>query len=118
MMASRGATGPVLGDTVILRITIDGHDLWREEIQARRFLAHVPEHPDLTPYASVLEVLLLVCRLRGAHEGQARTALERVHLTDRAHASVNGRQDSGGVRSLQRRGLGLRVWCSSTNPSS
>ncbi|MDH5745222.1 MAG: ATP-binding cassette domain-containing protein, partial [Candidatus Aminicenantes bacterium] len=29
-------------------ITIDGHDLWREEVKARKGLAYLPEHPDLT----------------------------------------------------------------------
>src|SRR3569832_2415171 len=45
-------------------VRIDGHDLWDDEVAARAALAYVPEHPDLTPYATVGEVLGLVCRLR------------------------------------------------------
>lgn len=87
------------------RITIAGHDLWRDEVAARRLLAYVPEHPDLTPYASLLEVLLLVCRLRGEPLAHARGALERVGLADRAHASV--RELSAGQR---RRALIAAAW--------
>ena len=47
------------------RVLVDGFDLWTDEVAARRRLAYVPEHPDVTPYASVDEVLGLVCRLRG-----------------------------------------------------
>lgn len=45
-------------------VLVDGHDLWSEEVLARRDLAYVPEQPDVTPYASVESVLRLVCRLR------------------------------------------------------
>lgn len=47
-------------------ITISGHDLWRNEVAARRDLVYVPEHPDLTPYATVKEILTLVSGLRSA----------------------------------------------------
>ncbi len=70
------------------RIRVDGRDLWREEVAARRRLAFVPEHPDLTPYASVGEVLTLVARLRSAGDAAAREALEWVGLTALAHRSV------------------------------
>lgn len=55
------------------RIRYGGHDLWRDEVAARARLAYVPEQPDLTPYATVGEVVRLVCRLRGrpAEEGAA-----------------------------------------------
>ncbi len=60
------------------RIEIDGHDLWSDEVAARRGLAYVPEQPDLTPYATVREILALVCRLRGEPRERGREALARV----------------------------------------
>jgi len=47
------------------KVYINGHDLWEEEIEARRGLAYLPEYPDLTPYATIHEICNLVCRLRG-----------------------------------------------------
>jgi ABC-2 type transport system ATP-binding protein len=70
------------------RIEIDGHDLWTDEVAARRGLAYVPEQPDLTPYATVREVLDLVCRLRGEPRERGREALERVGLGKLSHRSV------------------------------
>ena len=61
-------------------VRIDDHDLWQEEILSRAELAYVPEHPDLTPYATVAEVLRLVCSLRGEAAGRARDALKRTGL--------------------------------------
>ena len=43
---------------------IEGLDLWKEEVAARRHLAYVPEHPEITPYATLNDVVDLVCRLR------------------------------------------------------
>jgi len=77
-------------------ITIDGHDLWREEVEARRLLAYLPEQPELTPYATIREILQLVCRLRGVTEDEGARALERVGLADDAARSV--RQLSQGQR--------------------
>jgi ABC-2 type transport system ATP-binding protein len=87
------------------RVTIGGHDLWADEVAARRLLAYVPEHPDITPYASVLEVLRLVCRLRGEPVTRADAVLERAGLAERAHASV--RELSAGQR---RRALIAAAW--------
>jgi ABC-2 type transport system ATP-binding protein len=70
------------------RIEIDGHDLWRDEVAARRGLAYVSEQPDLTPYATVREILLLVCRLRGEPRQRVDEALDLVGLTGLAHRSV------------------------------
>ena len=70
------------------RVEIDGHDLWIDEVAARRGLAYVPEQPDLTPYATVREILDLVCRLRGEPARARREALERVGLGKLAHRSV------------------------------
>ena len=62
------------------RVEIDGRDLWRDEAAARTGLAYVPEQPDLTPYATVGEILALVCRLRGEPRERGREALVRVGL--------------------------------------
>jgi ABC-type multidrug transport system ATPase subunit len=79
------------------RVEIDGHDLWAAgaagsaesaEVAARRSLAYVPEQPDLTPYATVREILGLVCRLRGEPRAAAAEALSRVGLAELAHRSV------------------------------
>jgi len=69
-------------------VCVDGHDLWREEVAARAALAYVPEHPDLTPYATVREVLGLVCRLRGRPVDDGALALEAVGLRDLGDRSV------------------------------
>src|SRR5690349_10069969 len=34
-------------------VRILGAELWRDEVMARRHLAYVPEHPELTPYATI-----------------------------------------------------------------
>ena len=70
------------------RVEVDGHDLWQDEAAARRGLAYVPEQPDLTPYATVREILDLVCRLRSEPRERGREALERVGLGGLAHRSV------------------------------
>ncbi len=87
------------------RVVIEGHDLWREEAAARRHLAYVPEHPDLTPYASLAEVMRLVCRLRGTAVSRALSALTEAGLHERAQASV--RELSAGQR---RRALLAAAW--------
>jgi ABC-type multidrug transport system ATPase subunit len=86
-------------------VAIRGLDLWRDEEAARRPLAYVPEHPDLSPYASLLEVLRLVCRLRGEPMERAPSALAEVGLAERAQASV--RELSAGQR---RRALLAAAW--------
>lgn len=69
-------------------ITVDGHDMWRDEIAARAALAYVPEHPDLTPYATVSDVLRLVCRLRGRPIIDGENALATVGLDGLGDRSV------------------------------
>jgi len=86
-------------------VAIHGLDLWRDEEEARRPLAYVPEHPDLSPYASLLEVLRLVCRLRGEPIERAVSALAEAGLAERAQASV--RELSAGQR---RRALLAAAW--------
>jgi len=69
-------------------ITIDSRDLWRDEVETRRQLAYVPEAPDLTPYATVLDVLQLVASLRGAEIAAVVDALDRVGLFDLSSRTV------------------------------
>jgi ABC-2 type transport system ATP-binding protein len=69
-------------------VTINGADLWQQEAEARRSLAFVPENPELTPYASVVDVLQLVATLRGAPETAVVEALDRVDLFDAAVRTV------------------------------
>ena len=61
-------------------VAIDGHDLWRDEVEARRLLAYVPEAPELTPYTTVIDVLQLVAALRQAPLAAVVEALDRVGL--------------------------------------
>ena len=70
------------------RITIDGHDLWQDEVKARRTLSYVPEQPDLTPYATIREILNLVCRLRNESSEKGMDALEFFGLRDLASRTV------------------------------
>jgi len=70
------------------RVFVEGHDLWSDEAAARAGLAYVPEQPDLTPYATIHEVLLLVCRLRGVEAREAARALERAGLAGHGGHSV------------------------------
>jgi ABC-2 type transport system ATP-binding protein len=69
-------------------IAIDTHDLWQDEIKARQSLAYVPEQPDLTPYATIREILNLVCRLRNEALQQGMDALEFFGLQDLASRTV------------------------------
>lgn len=69
-------------------VAVDGHDLWRDEVAARAALAYVPEHPDLTPYATVAEILGLVCRLRGRPMSEGENALTTVGLSGLGSRSV------------------------------
>jgi len=62
------------------RVRVDGQDLWGDEAAARRLLAYVPEQPDLTPYATLGEVLRLVCVLRGEPVQAGTEALARAGL--------------------------------------
>lgn len=77
-------------------ISIAGHDLWAEEVAARTALAYVPEHPDLTPYASLEDVLRLVAHLRRQPAAAASAALARAGLEGLGRRSI--RQLSQGQR--------------------
>jgi ABC-type multidrug transport system ATPase subunit len=69
-------------------IDVDGHNLWKEEVPARKGLAYLPEHPDLTPYASLKEILDLVCRLRGRSIEEGKKALAFFGLGQLSHRTV------------------------------
>jgi ABC-type multidrug transport system ATPase subunit len=69
-------------------VRVAGHDLWSEEVAARRHIAYLPEHPDLTPYASVEDILRMVAGLRGEPSAGVAEALEWVGLADVAQRTV------------------------------
>lgn len=87
------------------RVEVDGLDLDRVEVEARRRLAYVPEHPDVSPYASLRELLVLVCRLRGEPLPRVEEVLEEAGLVG---------LDRRGIRELshgqRRRALLAAAW--------
>ncbi len=78
------------------RILVDRFDLWEREVEARRRLAYLPEFPDITPYATLDDVLRLVCRLRGEPRRAGAEALDRFGLAAESGRSV--RELSSGQR--------------------
>ena len=78
------------------QILIDGIDLWKKEAEARRSLAYLPEFAGITPYATLRDVLRLVCRLRKEPKESADRALEVFGLAHEAGRSV--RELSSGQR--------------------
>jgi len=78
------------------RILVDRFDLWEREVEARRRLAYLPEFPDITPYATLDDVLRLVCRLRGEPRRAGVEALDRFGLAAESGRSV--RELSSGQR--------------------
>ncbi len=82
-----------------------GHDLWEEEVKARRDLAYLPEQPEITPYASVRELLRLVASLRGEAAVVVEEVLAEAGLAGLGERSV--RQLSKGQR---RRALLAAAW--------
>ena len=87
------------------RVIVEEIDLWREEVEARRRLAYVPDHPELTPYATLREILTFVCRLRREAPSRVQETLERVGLEAMGHRSV--RELSQGQR---RRAVLAAAW--------
>jgi ABC-type multidrug transport system ATPase subunit len=88
--------------------SIGGHDLWTEEVAARRSIAYVSEQPDLTPYATIMDILRLVCRLRGQRMEVAAEVLERAGLAALGNRSI--RELSMGQR---RRAVLAAAWIGS-----
>lgn len=77
-------------------VLVCGHDLWRDEVASRRALAYLPEQPDLTPYATVEEILKLVFGLRGASGLSLQEAVRTLGLEGLERRTV--RQLSKGQR--------------------
>ncbi len=67
---------------------LEGRNLWVDEIEARRNLAYVPEQPDLTPYATIGDIIRLVCRLRAVPLEKGTAVLDRVGLSRMTQRSV------------------------------
>ncbi|MDF1506105.1 ATP-binding cassette domain-containing protein [Roseisolibacter sp. H3M3-2] len=65
-----------------------GRDAACDKAAARRALAYVPEHPELSPYATVGEVARLVARLRGAGDAAADAPLDAAGLGELAARTV------------------------------
>jgi ABC-2 type transport system ATP-binding protein len=86
-------------------VEIQGFDLWKNEVAARQQLAYVSEHPDLTPYATIRDVIYLVCRLRSQALEAGDNALARVGLKEAADRSI--RELSMGQR---RRAVMAAAW--------
>jgi len=78
------------------RILVDSLNLWREEAKARHRLAYLPEFADITPYASLRDVVGLVCRLRRQPVKEGDRALEMFGLGGEAGSSI--RELSSGQR--------------------
>lgn len=87
------------------RVLVNGSDLWRSEVAARSDLAFVPQEPDVTPFATVREVLRLVCRLRSQPAEQVDEVLAETDLE--AEADLSTRELSRGQR---RRVLLAAAW--------
>jgi ABC-2 type transport system ATP-binding protein len=84
---------------------IEGFNLWKNEVDARRHLVYVSEHPDLTPYATIRDVVALVCRLRSVPLEAGTNALTQTGLTLVADRSI--REVSMGQR---RRAVLAAAW--------
>ena len=87
---------------------IEGVDLWKHEVSARRNLAYVSEQPDLTPYATIHDVINLVCRLRAQPLQVGTDALARAGLAAMGARSI--RELSMGQR---RRAVLAAAWVGS-----
>ncbi len=70
------------------QVTIDGHEAWSAEVAARKHLAFLPEQAQITPYATVREVVALVAGLRRQPPEAAKAALAWAGLGGLGHRSV------------------------------
>lgn len=91
-------------------VTVEGFDLWQQEIEARARLAYVPEVPDVTPHATVEEILRLVARLRGAGVAELDAATARLGL-DELRGRTMGELSLG----QRRRALLAAAWIRTPN---
>ena len=90
------------------KVLVNGVDLWRREKKARSDLAFVPQEPEVTPFASIVDVLRLVCRLRSQPLSLAEQYLGEVGLESELERSM--RELSRGQR---RRVLLAAAWIGS-----
>lgn len=60
LRALAGVQPPAAGS-----VEIDGHDLWRDPVTARRRLGYLPESPELFPYLTAKELLRTANAVRG-----------------------------------------------------
>jgi ABC-2 type transport system ATP-binding protein len=69
-------------------ITIAGHDMAREPVEAKRHLAFMADEPHLFPYLTVMEHLRLTGRIYavGDLEPRARALIAELHLTGKESA--------------------------------
>ena len=89
-------------------VELGGIDLWKSEVAARKLLAYVSEQPDLTPYATIRDVIDLVCRLRSEPVELGAEALARAGLATVEDRSI--RELSMGQR---RRAVLAAAWVGS-----
>ncbi len=89
-------------------VEIEGHNLWRDEVVARRRLAYISEQPDLTPYTTIRDVIQLVCRLRAVPLQTGLDVLTRTGLQEVAKRSI--RELSSGQK---RRAVLAAAWIGS-----
>lgn len=89
-------------------VELGGIDLWKSEVAARKLLAYVSEQPDLTPYATIRDVIDLVCRLRSEPVELGAEALARAGLATVKDRSI--RELSMGQR---RRAVLAAAWVGS-----
>lgn len=69
-------------------VFVNGLDIWKDEVEARKSLAYLPEQPDLTPYATIQEVLYLVCRLRNEPLAEADKSLDIFGIQHLANRTI------------------------------
>jgi ABC-2 type transport system ATP-binding protein len=77
------------------RITVGGHDAWREPVAARTLVGYLPQRSAFGD-STALEALRFTARLRGLDPKRALAALERVGLAAFAHERA--RTFSGGMQ--------------------
>jgi ABC-2 type transport system ATP-binding protein len=70
------------------RITIDGHDIVEQPVNAKRGLAFMADEPQLFEYLTVIEHLRLMARIYKVRDfdARAKALLEELELTAKAHA--------------------------------
>jgi len=70
------------------RVSIDGHDLATEPVEAKRKLAFVPDEPRLFDYLTAADHLAVISRLYGVGDGEQRgiELLEEFGLGDRRNS--------------------------------